>query len=71
MQIHLSSICVRHMGSMDTGLWHQLVWDLYTPLYEGRILPEPIYNPVMKKLIFGAIDCENRLGAGEIVKGGG
>jgi hypothetical protein len=51
VQIHSSSICVQHKSQMDTSLWHQLLRDLYTPLFEGRLLPEPIHNPVTMKLI--------------------
>jgi hypothetical protein len=32
-----SAICVHHKGLMDTGLWHQLIRDVYTPCFEGRI----------------------------------
>ena len=44
--IYLSYICVRHKGSMDTGLWHQLIRSIYTPLFEGRISPTPIRDPL-------------------------
>jgi hypothetical protein len=34
-----SVICVYQKGSMDTGLWHQLVRDVYTPCFKGRRYP--------------------------------
>jgi hypothetical protein len=68
VQIHSSSICMRHKGSMDAGLWHQLVWDLYIPLYEGCILPEPICNSVMMKLILGPLIVKTDSGPGRLSK---
>jgi hypothetical protein len=68
VQIHSSSICMRHKGSMDTGLWHQPVRDLYMHLYEGCISPEPICNPVTKKLILGPLIVKTDSGPGRLSK---
>jgi hypothetical protein len=46
-------ICVRSKGSMDTGLWHQLIRAIYTPLFEMRISPMPIRDPLTNKLLSG------------------
>ncbi len=40
---------------MDTGLWNQLVRDVYTPCFKGRISPEPICDPLTNKLIAGPL----------------
>ncbi len=68
VQIHSSSICMQHKGSMDMGLWHQLVQDFHMPLYERHISPEPIHNPVMKKLILGPLIVKTDLGPGRLLK---
>jgi hypothetical protein len=56
---------------MDTGLRHQLVQDLYTPLYEGRILPEPICDPVTKRLILEPLIVKTDSGPGRLLKKAG
>jgi hypothetical protein len=63
-----SAICVRHKGSMDTGLWHQLIRDVYTPCFEGRISPEPIRNPLTNKLISGPLIIKTDAGPGRLSK---
>ena len=55
MAAHWSAISVQHKCSMDTGLWHQLLKDVYVPLYEGRLSPEPIRDPVRMKLLSGPL----------------
>jgi len=34
-----SVICVSHKGSMDMGLWHQLIRDIHTPCLRGEYPP--------------------------------
>jgi hypothetical protein len=50
--LHPSRIAVRRKGSMDTGLWHLLHWQVYVKLYEGRLTPEPepVRDPTGKML---------------------
>ena len=68
MAAHWSAISVRHKGSMDTGLWHQLLKDVYVPLYEGRISPEPIRDPVTMKLWSGPLIVKTDAGPGRLSK---
>jgi hypothetical protein len=68
MAAHWSAISVRHKGSMDTGLWHQLLKDVYVPLYEGRISPEPIRDPVTMKLLSGPLIVKTDAGPGRLSK---
>jgi hypothetical protein len=63
-----SVICVRQKGSMDTGLWHQLVRDVYTPCFNERISPEPIRDPLTKKLISGPLIIKTDAGPGRLSK---
>jgi hypothetical protein len=53
---------------MDTGLWHQLICDFYTPCFEGRISPEPIRNPLTNKLISGPLIIKTDAGPGRLWK---
>jgi len=62
------AICVHHKGSMDMGLWHQLIRDVYTPCFEGRISPEPIRNPLTNKLISGPLIIKTDAGPGSLSK---
>ena len=66
MAAHWSAISVRHKGSMDTGLWHQLLKDVYVPLYEGRISPEPIRDLVTMKLLSGPLIVKTDAGPGRL-----
>ncbi len=61
-------INLRHMGSMDTDLWRQVFRDLYIPLYEGHISPEPIQDPVTMKLIAGPLIVKTDSGPGRLSK---
>ena len=67
MAAHWSAISVRHKGSMDTGLWHQLLKDVYVPLYERRLFPEPIRDPVTK-LLSGPLIVKMDAGPGRLSK---
>jgi hypothetical protein len=53
---------------MDTGLWHQLIHAIYTPLFEGRILSTPIRDPLTKKLLSGPLIVKTDLGPGRLSK---
>ena len=66
--IYTSYISVRLKGSMDTGLWHQLLRSIYTPLYEGRISLEPIRDPLTNKLISGPLIVKTDGGPGRLSK---
>ena len=66
--IYTSYISVRSKGSMDTGLWHQLLRAIYVPLYEGRISPEPIRDPLTDKLISGPLIVKTDGGPGRLSK---
>ena len=68
MAAHWSAISVRHKGSMDTGLWHQLLKDVYVPLYEGRLSPEPIRDLVTMKLLSGLLIVKTDAGPGRLSK---
>jgi hypothetical protein len=63
-----SAICVRRKGLMDTVLWHQLIRDIYTPCFEGRISPKPIRNPLMNKLISGPLIIKTDARPGRLSK---
>jgi len=52
---------------MDTGLWHQLLKDVYVPLYERRLFPEPIRDPVTK-LLSGPLIVKMDAGPGRLSK---
>ncbi len=62
--IFLSYVTVRSKGSMDTGLWHQLICTIYTPLRKGRISPEPIHDHLTNKLISGPLFVKTDTGPG-------
>ena len=66
--LYSSAICVRHKGSMDTGLWHQLIRDVYLPCFEGRISPKPIRDPLTNKLISGPLVVKTDAGPGRLSK---
>jgi hypothetical protein len=68
MAAHWSAISVRHKGSMDTGLWHQLLKDVYVPLYKVRLSPEPICDPVTMKLLSGPLIVKTDAGPGRLSK---
>ncbi len=68
MAAHWSVISVRHKGLMDMGLWHQLLKDVYVPLYKGRLSPEPIRDPVTMKLLSGLLIVKMDAGPGRLSK---
>ncbi len=53
---------------MDTGLWHQLLKDVYVPLFKGRLSPEPIRDPVTMKLLSGPLIVKTDAGPGRLSK---
>jgi hypothetical protein len=53
---------------MDTGLWHQLIRDVYLPCFEGRISPKPIRDPLTNKLISGPLVVKTDAGPGRLSK---
>jgi hypothetical protein len=61
-------ICVCSKGSMDTGLWHQLICAICTPLFEGRISPMPICDPSTKKLLSKPLIVKTDSGPGRLSK---
>ena len=66
--IYGSFISVRSKGSMDTGLWHQLLRQVYLPLYKGRISTEPIRDPDTGKLISAPLFIKTDAGPGRLSK---
>ena len=66
VMLHSSCLCVRKKGSMDIGLWHQYVRSVILPLYEGRISPEPIRDPLTGKLLSGPLIIKTDSGPGRL-----
>ena len=66
--LYSSYICVRSKGPMDTGLWQQLIRAIYTPLFEGRISPTPIRDPLTNKLLSGPLIVKTDSGPGQLSK---
>ena len=67
---HHSFIAVRHTGSVDTRLWHDLNRHVYTPCFKGKISAVPIRDPVTMKLISGPLIIKTDAGPCRFVKGG-
>ena len=65
MSSHYSQIAVRKKGSMDTGLWHQLI-NAYKLHYEGRISKVPVRDPLTQKLISGPLIIKTDAGPGRL-----
>ena len=53
---------------MDTGLWHQLLRQVYLPLDQGRISPEPVRDPDTGKLISAPLIVKTDAGPGRLSK---
>ena len=56
---HPSYVAVRHTGSVDTKLWHDLNRHIYVPCFRGKISKEPIRDPITNKLISGPLIVED------------
>ena len=63
-----SHVAVRKKGSMDTSLWHDLHRSVYLPCYKGKLSPEPICDPITKKLIRGPLIQKTDAGPGRLSK---
>ena len=63
---HASRIAVRRKGSMDTGLWHLLHRQVYVKLYEGRLAPEPVRDPMTGKMLKGPLIVKTDSGPGRL-----
>ena len=63
-----SHVAVRHSGSVDTYLWHELNRAVYIPCFAGKISVEPVRDPITKKLISGPIVCKTDGGPGRLSK---
>jgi hypothetical protein len=50
-----SHVVLRHTGSVDTSLWHELNRAVYIPCFKGKISAEPVRDPVTLKLISGPV----------------
>jgi hypothetical protein len=57
---------VRRKRSMDTGLWHLLHWQVYIKLYEGKLAPEPVRDPVTGKMLKGPLMVKTDSGPGRL-----
>ncbi len=64
----LSYICVQHKGSMDMGLWHQLLWSIYIPLFHGHIWPKQNRDPITNKLLSRPLIVKTESGSGRLLK---
>jgi hypothetical protein len=53
---------------MDTSLWHDLHCDVYLKIYKGRLLPEPIRDPVTRKLLSGPFIVKTDSDPGQLSK---
>ena len=65
---YLSHVAVRHSGSVDTYLWHELNCAVYIPCFAGKISVEPVHDPITKKLISGPLVCKTDGGPGRLSK---
>jgi len=63
-----SHVAVRHSGSVDTYLWHELNRAVYIPCFAGKISVEPVRDLITKKLISGPIVCKTDGGPGRLSK---
>ena len=61
-----SFIVVRHTGSMDTPLWHDLNRHIYLPCFEGKISKEPVRDPITQKLKSGPLIVKTDAGPGRL-----
>lgn len=50
-----SRIVVRRKESMDTGLWQLLHRQIYCKPYQGKLVPEPVYDPITSKMLKGLL----------------
>ena len=66
--IYCSFISVQSKGLMDTGLWHQLLHQVYLPLNQGRISPEPVRDPDTGRLISAPMIVKTDVGPGRLSK---
>ena len=51
---------------MDTGLWHLLHREIYCKLYEGKIAPEPVCDPITGKMLKGPLMVKTDSGPGRL-----
>ena len=65
---HPSYVAVRHTGSVDTKLWHDLNRHVYVPCFRGKISKEPIRDPITNKLISGPLIVKTDAGPGRLSK---
>ena len=63
-----SHVAVRHTGSVDTSLWHELNRAVYIPCFKGKISAEPVRDPVTLKLISGPLVVKTDAGPGRLSK---
>ena len=66
VSFHPSRIAIRKKGSMDTELWHDLYRSVYAKCYDGKLSPEPIRDPVTRKLIKGPLIVKTDAGPGRL-----
>ncbi len=63
-----SHVAVRHRGSVDTSLWHELNRVVYIPCFKGKISVEPVRDPMTLKLISGPLITKTDAGPGRLSK---
>ena len=51
---------------MDTGLWHLLHREIYCKLYEGKLAPEPVRDPITGKMLKGPLMVKTDSGPGRL-----
>jgi len=61
-----SHVAVRHTGSVDTSLWHELNRAVYIPCFKGKISAEPVRDPVTLKLISRPVITKTDAGPGRL-----
>ncbi len=63
-----SFVSVRHSGSVNTSLWHDLNKLVYIPCFGDKISVEPVRDPHTNKLISGPLIVKTDSGPGRLSK---
>ena len=63
-----SHVALRHTGSVNTSLWHELNRAIYIPCFKGMISAETVRDPVTLKLISGPVITKTDAGPGRLSK---
>jgi len=63
-----SHVAVRHSGSVDTYLWHEVNRAVYIPCFTSKISVKHVRDPITKKLISGPLVCKTDGGPDRLSK---